>query len=1075
MGNDNVISNHENAHTARLDPIRPLTNHQVDPHLQERRLQLMQQWGDDKIINSSLRGAILTLIYATLGKRYLKEAIGSGRCVFYWDRVNVSLLHLKRLEGPITIDYSIIISPEGLLSIDDPSFKNNLFKTPQEVLDGLTYQTHIVHHRIDIFNESPLDYVLKGSFNSQCQLFYPPEYPPLLVHIAMNNNDYITSAAVLRHPFIDDPSLPRKDNFRLAHLLELTISNAIIERHLSFLEYLFDEYDILASQTYPFKMAILSNRQEIAKNILKKLPQKLFLKAFQEGFLAAADGADPKLLNWLLKTVPQEMLFPPSVFSPQFLANIFSRFGVETFNICVNRLHIDISWGLLLPELISRNCSPKSYLPLYLHEHKTLNELSTDTKVKIILQDLALEETSSDVQLFLNIYFPLEHHQLLSEVLLNSLTDPNKVKKLLNLGAIVSKAHFEKFLQVFDNSEESRYVFTRLLNSISDLPQAKNDLLIGSAFGENCVKEIFEKFPALTQDEEFLTQFFSEMWKGSIVATDRILSEILSEGRSVSSLQNSKFDQESPLNFIDPTLGSEISTDILAEVLLPRNQINQIRDVLQKRPECIYEFWWKSIFSGYSEFDNLQWIEIISSTFTSQFLTDYEIEKLIGDAIYYSHMQLVSGWLKQLQAVRPAIVIEWYDKALKSGNVEVVAIFAENKLVDHRNEAGESFLHLAVKYNLIDFTSALLKCGLNPNLSDNTGMTPITWAIEHNYLSICCLLDKEGCFNNMIARVLAMTSEEADQWLFRAYLNSECNDLREFMSLLRVKVSNDQKEKALIEIFNQLETFMTTCGAFIVRFPTPFYQDEVHGGYGPAFATYEEQQQSWGMECERHYQTFLNVFKEQDLAILEIFMKLAEVQPKISRDSWRMGVEASLITHYLGRYFMFWRLAQKMYKEFLKRPEHYLNELNNVPSGYQVLYKLNESTIVPLSTIEIRKPFNQGNFEPRMIHTGFNEVKLMLPHLNILFNEIKHFPMPIVKPVIPPIALKRKIAKLFWLGCHLTITSRGSSQYMLLFHRYLYNLHGYSSQSWGLRYVQPDCIAIMMPFEVFFKDYYDFL
>ncbi len=67
------------------------------------------------------------------------------------------------------------------------------------------------------------------------------------------------------------------------------------------------------------------------------------------------------------------------------------------------------------------------------------------------------------------------------------------------------------------------------------------------------------------------------------------------------------------------------------------------------------------------------------------------------------------------------------------------------------------------------------------------------------------------------------------------------------------------------------------------------------------------------------------------------------------------------------------------------------------------------------------------------------------------------------------------IAKLFWLGCHLTITSRGSSQYMLLFHRYLYNLHGYSTQSWGLRYVQPDCIAIMMPFEVFFKDYYDCL
>ncbi len=180
------------------------------------------------------------------------------------------------------------------------------------------------------------------------------------------------------------------------------------------------------------------------------------------------------------------------------------------------------------------------------------------------------------------------------------------------------------------------------------------------------------------------------------------------------------------------------------------------------------------------------------------------------------------------------------------------------------------------------------------------------------------------------------------------------------------------------------------------------------------------------------------------------------------------------MTYFHGRYFSFWHLSQKMYKALIKDPSKYLDELKCIEEGYQVLYRLDTSTVVPLSALHIRKPFIRKKFKAQMSHTDAKEVKLLLPHLDLLFREIQNFALPLDAKT-PPQELKHKIALLFWLGCHLVFTSRGSSQYMLMLHRLLYDLHGFQAPPWGLKFSQPDCVAIMLPFSVFYDEYYDAL
>ena len=119
-------------------------------------------------------------------------------------------------------------------------YEGETFQTPDDFVFNLTLTSQIVHQRIGINPDSPLGNILNQAFDNKYSLYCPPEYPPLLVHIAIANQDYVVAAKTFEHPiFIGDSSKP---NLALTHVLHETVGNAILDDHLEFLWFLFEEY-----------------------------------------------------------------------------------------------------------------------------------------------------------------------------------------------------------------------------------------------------------------------------------------------------------------------------------------------------------------------------------------------------------------------------------------------------------------------------------------------------------------------------------------------------------------------------------------------------------------------------------------------------------------------------------------------------------------------------------------------------------------------------------------------------------------------------------------------------------------
>jgi hypothetical protein len=212
------------------------------------------------------------------------------------------------------------------------------------------------------------------------------------------------------------------------------------------------------------------------------------------------------------------------------------------------------------------------------------------------------------------------------------------------------------------------------------------------------------------------------------------------------------------------------------------------------------------------------------------------------------------------------------------------------------------------------------------------------------------------------------------------------------------------------------------------------------------------------------------------MGFLQAFMTLAKSRSSIKGyEVWRMGYinqHTGLTTYFHWRYFSYWRVAIKVYKELLNNSDPSDTALKIKDNGYQVIFTPEGQRPILLTTIELRKGFGKGGiFRARMMHTFPGELKKLIPYLSKLFDAIKNYP----KAAVMPEELKKMIAHFFWMGVHNTITERGNSQYMLMLHRLLYNLHGFQTGPWNPLYVQPDCIALLLPFEQFYQEYYDHL
>lgn len=1081
-----------------------LSDHQVEDSLRRRREGLAALWNDDQIYDCAPKAAQLVLLYAGLENRLFNRIEPAGKSFFFWDRLDSALLHLYVLEDTKLIKHHIEIASDGTLK-----FSDHIYKTPQDLLRSLTLKTNVVHHRIVIPLSAPIATVLQCRFDLHCSLYCPPEYPPLLVHIAIANSDLLTAAAIFEHPFINDPAVKPVDNYRLNHLLKTAMSNSIMENQLQFLEFLIQKYSIADSKEYLLKPAI---EQAIGSKSLYAL-ELLFANtashalqiAFETAFFAVVKTGEKPQFLWLLDKMTPEISL--SEFStPSFLKALLTGLGSDCFQLFVKKLSIEIPWELLLIELVNTPINPTSYLPFYASRNRReqnptealacterqciesnfpLEALPLGAKGKMLLQFINYgKDSEMSWNEFLNEFFPkAEQAEILSSALLEDMNDEMNAAILLDAGALPSYEHFVKLLRVYNSGNRRLEHFKLFLEAVPDLQHAKKCLSIASAFGEQAVKMVFERFPELKTQMDFILALATDVWKGAQAATDQVLFDmmgmrgvkeetLMDSSTLIREAANFTLDE----NFLVLPLSQELSVDLLVEVLLPRKQVDKIASALKQKPECTYEFWQGCIFSGYLFFESPQWENLIAETFLS--LDEIKLQDLIGQAFYYSHNQLASLWVKQYLSMQldQSAVFKWLEAALQAGNLEALTIFVEYNLHLLLNEQRETFLQIAVSHNAIEWVSALLENDSMADQSTQDTLSPYALAVQNQFLTICRLLKGDTCFAEIAAELIFQPYEEIEDWLFKAFLNSSKKDVEHLLDqlLMLAAAQNPPRSEELSSLSKNLEQFIQNCGPLIVRFPSPQAQKEMYLCYGQAYPSYALQQHIWGDECGKYYEQLIDEYEHSDHSLLELLLKFSKLLARSKEyNFWRMGSQHSLMTYFHGRYFSFWHLAQKIFKELMKNPSKYADELICINEGYQVIYRLDAETTVHLSGLYVRNPIVRGVFKARMEHSATDVVQLMLPHLEQLFNEIQNYSFPAEGAF--PEELKRKIALLFWLGCHLVFTTRGCSQYMLMLHRLLFDLHGFQTPPWSLKYPQPDCVAIVLPFSIFYEEYYDAL
>ena len=94
-----------------------------------------------------------------------------------------------------------------------------------------------------------------------------------------------------------------------------------------------------------------------------------------------------------------------------------------------------------------------------------------------------------------------------------------------------TKLHFEALLKYNISEERHLKIFETLASAIKDPIYAKNTLSVCSAFGDSAIKFVYDTSANLLTDEVFLGQLLSDLWKGPVAATDRLLHQLLSTGK----------------------------------------------------------------------------------------------------------------------------------------------------------------------------------------------------------------------------------------------------------------------------------------------------------------------------------------------------------------------------------------------------------------------------------------------------------------------------------------------------------------------------------------------------------------
>lgn len=1047
------------------------TSPTLSQEIYERWSYLCEKWQDKTVAIVRAAAAKQVFLYLHLGDIQQQEYGLVGKCFFYWDPEDQDQLHLliQAEKSYSLIDISIL--PDGILLLNDHKFAN-----PQQLLSALMAEGHIILSRVSVPLASTLSRVLEHSFDHSCPIKHPADYPPLLLQIALSNNDCATALQILEHPFIHEET-PQNPNIRVEHLVNEAVKGAISAGQFHFLEYLIAKYDFFgkggSEATFPLMTAIDHGDDAMLSYLTALYPSEKLDLAYPKILSSAAMKCSLGTYLWFLDHAPANLKLDQDEL-PLLLGILLCRLGENALMATVLKYQSEISWPKVLDVLLNSNL----HLPLYISSFERaggrLSDLSLEQQANLIARVLEASDAENALKAILE-RLPdknLAMQKALKKVILNG----QQIKILLSLGLHSNASHFEHLFASCPLAALRLPLFVALLEGITSLDEAKENLKLTAAFGVEAVAAVMQKFPSLENDPEFLMTLMSGFSKGAELLSKNLLKQEISGkafrlGGGQTQILYEKSPQSLPIDeeVVQVGIKGKVAVDLLVDVFAPREEYDKILTILLSKNDLISDFWKGMIFSGQIDFSAAGWQNIAKQTMPE--LTSAKQADLLINCFYFCNPYLLALLFPYVKCITPNLITQGFTHCLLSVEPLFVKVLADNQYLHIADEFGNTLLHLAVVENNLPMVSALLENNLRelPNLSMQL---PFDIARQKGALSVCIRLQGESCLEAIADSQLANSYEDLHDWLMRAFLNSSSKDFYRFLSLLESRIKANALSSKYLDFTKSLRDFAAPA-TLIVRFPNSRSQQEVYRGYGRHYRCYEEQQFLWGLECERRYQEAYQEFREQKMNIYDLFMKFA--QPRAGQKGygkWRMGTIRHfyrLITHFHGRYFFFWNIAQNTYRTLLANPDAYGKQAQLITEGYQLFYERDDIRL-PVSKIYLRKPLTPAQFKAYIVHSDIDDLRRVLPYMSKLAGEITAELQLSGKP-LP----KEKIALFFWLGCHITMTARGNSQTMLMIHRLLYNLYDWQPAPWSLRFVQPDCIALLLPFELFYNQYYDAL
>lgn len=373
----------------------------------------------------------------------------------------------------------------------------------------------------------------------------------------------------------------------------------------------------------------------------------------------------------------------------------------------------------------------------------------------------------------------------------------------------------------------------------------------------------------------------------------------------------------------------------------------------------------------------------------------------------------------------------------------------------------EGLLSYVVEQNCLEAVELLLNSGVAQTVAPDK-KAPLDIALEHGLLTVGKLLN-HGFIQLAAARLSRIQDpNQVKNQLFLAYLNSSFDDTLELVRLLK----RDDVERLIREE-----------GSLIARFPYHWDQMQMVTSYNSNPLSYEEKTylQMQNDFASRRYQNYQKVLHEaQGLDFRQVYQRL--MQPGAGDDKRQYlelrhrpvpDVIPRTRTEMKGRYTRFIPYVQLGQKAASIHGKSLTDGLlsNNFCMDtvyYQLETILRNGKTIPLTRVHI------VDNDPRNIiweHTQEPFLEDIENEQMLLFEEIKHetsFP-----------ELKWKVAYFYWLGIQAMYSKRGNSQSFLELHKLCYALHNIQVPPPSQTTVLPDCVALCLPFDVFYNDYYD--